>query len=63
MKVPDATRVYGLELEDVLSPNRISYLVDEHTLVEEHITGIPGDVFAQEHLHRFNGVPASPRSS
>jgi hypothetical protein len=56
VKVPDASRVYGLELEDVLSPNRISYLVDEHTLVEEHITGIPGDVFAQEHLHRYKGA-------
>ncbi|MBF5041573.1 hypothetical protein FGE12_04185 [Aggregicoccus sp. 17bor-14] len=56
VKVPDASRVYGLELEDVLSPNRISYLVDEHTLVEEHITGIPGDVFAHGHLHRYKGT-------
>ncbi len=56
VKVPDASRVYGLELEDVLSPNRISYLVDEHTLVEEHITGIPGDAFAHAHLHRYHGT-------
>lgn len=56
VKVPDASRVYGLELEDILSPNRISYLVDEHTLVEEHITGIPGDVFVLDHLSNFRGA-------
>ena len=41
----DASRVYGLELEELLSPNRFDYLVDRHTLVEEHIAGIPGDDF------------------
>ena len=56
VKVPDASRVYGLELEDLLSPNRISYLVDEHTLVEEHIIGIPGDVFAANQMHAFKGT-------
>ena len=35
--------VYGLEFEDLLSPNQINYLVDNDTLVEEHIIGIPGD--------------------
>lgn len=45
IKIPDASRVYGLELEHILSPNQLNYLVDEHTLVEEHIAGIPGDVF------------------
>jgi len=34
-----------LEFEDLLSPNRINFLVDQDTLVEEHIVGIPGDMF------------------
>lgn len=48
IKKADASRVYGLELEHLLSPNRINYLVDGGTLVEEHIIGIPGDDFVQE---------------
>ncbi len=52
VKKADASRIYGLELEDLLSPNRINYLVDENTLIEEHIAGIPGDVFINEHLNR-----------
>jgi hypothetical protein len=50
IKKADASRVYGLELEHILSPNRISYLVGGETLVEEHIAGITGDVFFQNHL-------------
>jgi len=45
IKTADASRVYGLELEHLLSPNRISYYVDADTLIEEHIAGIPGDMF------------------
>ena len=45
VKRADASRVYGLELEDLLSPNRVMYLVDGDTLIEEHIAGIPGDDF------------------
>jgi hypothetical protein len=45
IKTADASRVYGLELEHLLSPNRISYYVDDNTLIEEHIAGIPGDMF------------------
>jgi hypothetical protein len=45
VKIADASRVYGLELEHILSPNQLNYMVDENTLVEEHIAGIPGDVF------------------
>lgn len=45
IKTADASRVYGLELEHLLSPNRISYFVDGNTLIEEHIAGIPGDMF------------------
>ncbi|WP_290791206.1 hypothetical protein [Flavihumibacter sp. UBA7668] len=52
IKVADASRIYGLELEHMLSPNRITYLTNNHTLVEEHIPGIPGDVFIKQHLNR-----------
>ena len=51
VKIADASRVYGLELEDLLSPNRINFLVDDDTLVEEHITGIPGDLFTKPEYH------------
>lgn len=50
VKYADASRIYGLELEHLLSPNRISYLVDKQTLIEEHIVGIPGDMFMKKHL-------------
>lgn len=51
IKRADASRVYGLELEHILSPNRISYLCSGNTLVEEHIAGIPGDLFIRHYLH------------
>ncbi|MBX9853797.1 MAG: hypothetical protein K2X86_18790, partial [Cytophagaceae bacterium] len=51
VKIADASRVYGLELEHILSPNRINFFVDEETLVEEHIIGIPGDMFIQQYIH------------
>jgi hypothetical protein len=50
IKVADASRVYGLELEHILSPNRITYFSNNNTLVEEHIPGIPGDIFIQQYL-------------
>ncbi len=50
IKTADASRIYGLELEHLLSPNRISYFVDGATLIEEHIAGIPGDVFIDRML-------------
>jgi hypothetical protein len=52
VKKADASRIYGLELEDILSPNRINYLVCGNTLIEEHIAGIPGDLFLSEILDR-----------
>ncbi|HEX6914192.1 MAG TPA: hypothetical protein VF145_03065 [Chitinophagaceae bacterium] len=52
IKKEDASRVYGLELEHLLSPNRLSFLTGDGTLVEEHIVGIPGDVFIEKHLDR-----------
>lgn len=58
IKVADASRVYGLELEHILSPNRINFFVDGDTLIEEHIVGIPGDMFIRQHLNdpRLNRI-------
>ena len=50
LKKADASRVYGLELEHLLSPNRLNYLTCGATLVEEHIAGIPGDVYIDRWL-------------
>lgn len=52
IKNADASRIYGLELEHILSPNRINYLVSSDTLVEEHIAGIPGDQFIEHYMQR-----------
>jgi len=52
VKHADASRLYGLELEHILSPNRINYLVNGNTLIEEHIAGVPGDMFIGEYLGR-----------
>jgi hypothetical protein len=51
VKQADASRLYGLELEHLLSPNSMNYLVDTgNTLIEEHIAGIPGDDFIRLRL-------------
>lgn len=50
IKKADASRVYGLELEHILSPDKINFLVYKDTLIEEHIMGIPGDVFIKNLL-------------
>jgi hypothetical protein len=50
VKKADASRVYGLELEHILSSDKINFLVYDDTLIEEHITGIPGDVFMKTAL-------------
>lgn len=50
IKRGDASRVYGLELEHLLSPNRLNYLTCGGTLVEEHIAGIPGNEFIDRWL-------------
>ncbi|MBL7857357.1 MAG: hypothetical protein JNM57_06690 [Cyclobacteriaceae bacterium] len=57
IKEADASRIYGMEIEHLLSPNKINYLVKGNTLIEEHIQGIPGDSFNQYYLkenHSFN---------
>jgi hypothetical protein len=59
IKKADASRVYGLELEHMLSPNKINYLCQGTTLVEEHIIGVPGDDFIKDPEHyggNFNPV-------
>ena len=50
IKAADASRIYGLELEHLLSPNRITFLYHKNTLIEEHIPGIPGDIFLEDYL-------------
>jgi hypothetical protein len=50
VKKADASRVYGLELEHILSPHNINFLVFKDTLIEEHIAGIPGDDFIRDIL-------------
>jgi len=51
VKQADASRIYGLELEHILSPNRINYIISGHTLIEEHIAGVPGDMFMRDYLN------------
>jgi hypothetical protein len=50
IKREDASRVYGLELEHILSPNRITFLTGNNSLIEEHIPGLPGDVFIKKYI-------------
>jgi len=52
VKKADASRIYGLELEELLSPNHINFLVHGDTLIEEHIIGVPGDDFIRDYLPR-----------
>ena len=52
VKQADSSRVYGLELEHLLSPNRLNFLSWGSTLIEEHIPGIPGDIFIHRWLRR-----------
>ncbi len=50
IKQIDSSRIYGLELEGILSPNRVSYLTYGKTLIEEHVAGVPGDDFMNHYL-------------
>ncbi len=50
IKKADASRIYGLELEHILSPYNLNFLVYKDTLIEEHIAGIPGDEFIKNFL-------------
>lgn len=50
VKRVDANRVYGLELEHILSPSRIHYIISGETIIEEHIVGVPADAFIKENM-------------
>ncbi|WP_455169285.1 hypothetical protein [Aegicerativicinus sediminis] len=50
VKKADASRIYGIELEHMLSPYNLNFLVYKDTLIEEHIAGIPGDEFTKNML-------------
>ena len=56
MKKADASRVYGLELEHILSPNHMNFLIYQDTLIEEHVLGVPGDMFMEESLDSISKV-------
>ncbi len=57
VKQADASRVYGLELEHLLSPSRMQFMTHGNTLVEEHVAGIPGDMFIEKWLGRPDPKP------
>ena len=50
IKKTDASRAYGLEFEHMLYPYNLNFLINDSTLIEEHIAGIPGDVFIEKYL-------------
>ncbi len=52
IKQADASRIYGLELEHIISPNRMIFYTSYNTLVEQHIPGIPGDIFIKQELNK-----------
>ena len=52
VKVADSSRIYGLELEHITSPYNLNFIVFNETLIEEHITGIPGDDFFKNYLYK-----------
>jgi hypothetical protein len=59
IKKADASRIYGLELEHMLSPYNLNFLVYKDTLIEEHIAGIPGDEFIKSFLPNCSNTEKS----
>ncbi len=59
IKSADASRIYGMELEQLLTNNHINFLYHQNTLVEEHIEGIPGDDF----LNTLKSLPEKEKQS
>jgi len=57
IKTADSSRIFGMELEHMLSPYWINFLVDKTTLVEEHISGVPGDMFIDKYLNNTGFNP------
>jgi hypothetical protein len=58
IKQTDASRIYGLELEHMLSPSRINFYCSGGTIVEEHIIGVPGDAFIRDPVRHGGEVNA-----
>ena len=56
VKKTDASRVYGIEFEHMLSPRNLNFLVNDSSLIEEHIAGIPGDIFIKEYLPKCSEI-------
>ena len=59
VKKTDASRVYGIEFEHMLSPRNLNFLVNDSSLIEEHISGIPGDIFIEEYLPKCTELQKS----
>ena len=59
VKKTDASRVYGLEFEHMLSPHNLNFLVNDKALIEEHIAGIPGDIFIKDILPKCSEIEKS----
>ena len=59
VKKTDASRIYGLELEHMLSPYNLNFLVNDSILIEEHISGIPGDIFITKFLNNCSDIEKS----
>lgn len=57
VKQADMSRIYGMEIEHLLSPNKMHYLVKGMTMIEEHIQGVPGDLFIKTFLPRRDYNP------
>tara|TARA_B100000614_G_scaffold261852_1_gene292950 strand:+ start:754 stop:1815 length:1062 start_codon:yes stop_codon:yes gene_type:complete len=56
VKRTDSSRIFGLELEHMLSPYNLNFLVNNNSLIEEHISGIPGDIFIKENLDSCSDI-------
>ena len=54
IKKADSSRIYGLELEHITSPYNLNFILNNNTLIEEHISGIPGDDFFDNKLKSCN---------
>ena len=59
VKKTDASRVYGIEFEHMLSPRNLNFLVNNSSLIEDHIAGIPGDIFINEYLPKCTEIQKS----
>ena len=59
VKKTDASRVYGIEFEHMLSPRNLNFLVNDSSLIEEHIAGIPGDIFIKDYLPKCSEIQKS----